>query len=168
MSNDVVIRVENLWKQYRYGIISHRTLANDLQSWWARLRGKEDPNLRVDQVNSLSVNRSPLIGKKTSSPDNNSRITDNCVIPSHPDNRSRITDNSDPSDRFWALEDINFEVKQGEILGIIGRNGAGKSTLLKILSRVTMPTKVEIKIKGRVASLLEVGTGFHLIDKICR
>jgi len=59
------------------------------------------------------------------------------------------------------LQDISFEVKQGEVLGIIGKNGAGKSTLLKILSRVTTPTRGEIKIKGRVASLLEVGTGFH-------
>lgn len=173
--SEIVIKVENLSKQYRYGTISHRTLHKDLQSWWARVRGKEDPNLRVDQVNSLSVNRSLLIGKKTS-PNNNS--PDNLPREIHdsdskadfigannsrnaPNNQERITDNSDPSDRFYALQDIDFEVKQGEVLGIIGKNGAGKSTLLKILSRVTTPTKGEIKIKGRVASLLEVGTGFH-------
>ena len=65
------------------------------------------------------------------------------------------------SDFVWALKDINFEVNQGEIVGLVGRNGAGKSTLLKILSRTTTPTQGEIKIKGKVASLLEVGTGFH-------
>ncbi len=119
-----VIQIENLWKEYRLGVIGHGTLTQDLQSWWARIRGKEDPNEKIYPM--LSGQEAQIEG-----------------------------------DRFWALRDINLEVKQGEVLGIIGRNGAGKSTLLKILSRVTAPSRGSVKIKGRIASLLEVGTGFH-------
>lgn len=122
--SDTVIQIEGLWKEYRLGVIGHGTLTRDLQSWWAKLRGKEDPNSKIQPM--LAGQEKQIEG-----------------------------------DRFWALRDINLEVKEGEILGIIGRNGAGKSTLLKLLSRVTAPTKGQIKIKGRIASLLEVGTGFH-------
>jgi lipopolysaccharide transport system ATP-binding protein len=124
MSDDVVIKVENLYKEYRLGTISHGTLYRDLQSWWAKMRGKEDPNSIISALQPSALNRS---------------------------------DNP----QFLALEDVSFEVKRGEVLGIIGRNGAGKSTLLKILSEVTSPTRGTVKIKGRIASLLEVGTGFH-------
>lgn len=121
--SDTVIKVENLSKEYRLGTINHGVLFRDLQSWWAKLRGKEDPNSLVH-----------LHGSSHTAP---------------------------ASDRFLALDNVSFEIQQGDVVGIIGRNGAGKSTLLKILSKVTSPTSGEIKIKGRVASLLEVGTGFH-------
>ncbi|MGM9549252.1 MAG: polysaccharide ABC transporter ATP-binding protein [Faecousia sp.] len=116
---EIAIRLTGVKKRYKLGQIGGGTLTADLQSWWARVRGKEDPNLPVNMDQRL-------IGKT-----------------------------------FMALNGIDLTVHKGEALGIIGCNGAGKSTLLKLLCRVTAPTEGEIDIYGRIASMLEVGTGFN-------
>lgn len=120
---NLAIKAENISKQYRLGEVGTGTLSHDLNRFWSRVRGKEDPYLKIGESNNRAVKGS--------------------------------------SDYVWSLRDINFEVEQGDAVGIIGRNGAGKSTLLKLLSKVTKPTTGSFKVNGRIASLLEVGTGFN-------
>jgi lipopolysaccharide transport system ATP-binding protein len=119
----LAIEVENLSKAYQLGTFGTGTLSRDIERKWAKITGKEDPYLKIGEVNDRT--------------------------------------DKGTSDIAWSLRDINFSIDQGDAIGIIGRNGAGKSTLLKLLSQITSPTTGNIKIKGRVASLLEVGTGFH-------
>ncbi len=119
----VIIKAENISKAYQLGQIGTGTLSRDIERMVARLRGKEDPFLKIGETNDRST--------------------------------------KGQSDIVWSLRDLNFDIQEGDAVGIIGKNGAGKSTLLKILSRITSPTTGRIDIKGRVASLLEVGTGFH-------
>ncbi len=119
--SDTVISVENVSKRYYLGLIGSRTLSADVERWWARVRGRPDPLLKVGEEDQSKRE----------------------------------------GEAIWALRDVSFQVQRGEVLGIIGRNGAGKSTLLKILSRITTPTRGQVRVKGRIASLLEVGTGFH-------
>lgn len=121
MSN-IAISVEGVSKLYQLGQVGTGTISHDLNRWWHRLRGKEDPYIKLGQENRRDKSGSEWV---------------------------------------WALRDVDFQVEEGQVLGIIGKNGAGKSTLLKLLSRVTMPTTGRIRAKGRIASLLEVGTGFH-------
>ena len=118
-NREVAIRLSGVKKMYKLGQIGGGTLQGDLQSWWARVRGKEDPNTKIG--------------------------TDQRLV----------------GQTFMALNGVDLTVYKGEALGIIGGNGAGKSTMLKLLSRVTAPTEGEIDIYGRIASMLEVGTGFN-------
>ena len=114
-----IIEICDVKKEYRLGAIGGTTLNAELQSFLARLRGKEDPNKKIG------------------------------------------TREGKAGERFLALDGVSFSVAPGEAVGIIGHNGAGKSTLLKLISRVTAPSEGEIRLRGRVASMLEVGTGFH-------
>ncbi len=118
-NKEIAIQLSGVKKMYKLGQIGGGTLQGDLQSWWARKRGKEDPNTKIGQEQRL-------VGQT-----------------------------------FMALNGIDLTVYKGEALGIIGANGAGKSTMLKLLSRVTAPTEGTIDIYGRIASMLEVGTGFN-------
>lgn len=120
--SDLVIQAEKLSKKYRLGTLNRKMLGKEIESWWARRFGKEDPHSYIHDGNR----NVPL----------------------------RAYD-------FWALSDVSFKIHKGDTVGIMGRNGSGKSTLLKLLSRITAPTTGIAKIRGRVASLLEVGTGFH-------
>lgn len=116
---EIVIKAENLKKVYRLGVIGSGTLRRDLQSLWAKLRKKEDPNSKINP-----------------------------------------NENGEKNKLFTALDGVDFTVYKGERVGIIGHNGAGKTTLLKLLTRITSPTEGEIRIKGKISSLLEVGMGF--------
>ncbi len=114
------LEIDHVSKEYRLGMIGAGTLQDDLRAWFARIRGKEDPNRKIGEAAQARGH-----------------------------------------EYFLALDDVCLNADRGDALAVIGRNGAGKSTLLKLISRITAPTKGEIRLCGRVSTLLEVGTGFH-------